>query len=291
MMRIFVLLALPLLLPPSLQAQFASGSVAVVETGGDYIAIAADSLRLGPAPGQVSHSACKIARLSGQLVFAATGVSDYPGTRNTPYSDAWSVRDIAEQEYLALAKKHTDHLIEKLAAAYAESLTSRINQRLKQLPEKELLTFVSSKKGGSAAVFAGFDEQRQRVIVEVTVGIRMPGAREVGYATKHLTGNETVGREIIGETAIAGELLAGKTERSQGWHSGMLLQSTGFGMRDRLLFGAERIVELTAKYDAYDVGGPIDEILVTRGRTAEWVHCKFSCGLKAHNRKLLVRPR
>jgi hypothetical protein len=43
-----VLSVLSLLLPSSLWAQYVSGTVVVLEDGGDYIVIAADSLRLGP---------------------------------------------------------------------------------------------------------------------------------------------------------------------------------------------------------------------------------------------------
>src|ERR1035441_6621256 len=70
MLRI-ALLVVSLALPSTLWAQYVHGTVVVLEDGGDYVAIATDSLRLGPGPGEVSHSACKIVVLSDQFVFVA----------------------------------------------------------------------------------------------------------------------------------------------------------------------------------------------------------------------------
>lgn len=279
----FLFLGLMLLVPLMLRAQYVGGSVVVIEPGGDYIAIAADSLRLGPASGQVSHAACKIVELSDQLVFAATGISSHPGGQKTVRSDIWNVNDIARQEYSALASKHADHLIQKLADAYGTRLAAKLNDGLKREPR--LLAFLSSEVGGSAAVFAGFDEQHHRVMVEVTVGIQAQGAHTVGYAIKFLPGDEAVGTEIIGDTTIAQELAVGKTKRSQGWSRAMLFQTAGLGLKDRLLFGAERIVGLTAIYDPHLVGGPVDVILVTRGHGVTWVHRKPTCGHYEHGKK------
>jgi hypothetical protein len=99
-------LVLMFLLPSTLWAQYVHGTVLVLEGGGDYIVIAADSLRLGPSPSEVSHSACKIVKLSNQLVFAASGITSRQGVRNHPVSDTWNVRDIARHEYSVLANEH-----------------------------------------------------------------------------------------------------------------------------------------------------------------------------------------
>jgi len=250
-----------------------------VEAGGDYIAIAADSFRLGPGRGEVSHAACKIVRLSDQLVFAASGISSRQGSAGAPFTDTWNASDIARHEHAALANKPTDHLIQKLAAAYGESLAARINHDLTLEPEGPLMSYVTRQGGGGAAIFAGFDDRHERVIVEVTVRTLVAGARTVGYTTKLLPGNDTEETEVVGDTTIAQELAAGRTERSRNWHSAMLLQ-TGLGLKDRLLAGAESVAEWTAQYDPEHVGAPIDVILVTRRRGVTWVRRKPECTVK-----------
>jgi hypothetical protein len=277
MLRI-ALLVLVLAPPSTLWAQYVSGSVVVLEEGGDYIVIAADSLRLGPRPGQVSNTACKIVKLSDQLVFAASGLSGRPGITKAPGSDTWNANDIARQEYTAMGKKHNDQWIQKLAAAYGARLSGQINHDLRLEPDGPLMTYLAKHGGGGAAVFAGFDEQLQRVMVEVTVGIQGPSARVVGYTTKLLPNDDAGGTEVLGDTAIAQELAAGRTQRAQEWHSAMLLQPPGLSLKDRLLIGAESVAEWTAKYDPDLVGGPIDVILVTRKRGVTWVRRKPACG-------------
>src|SRR5258708_1542727 len=94
-----------LLLPSTLCAQYVSGTVVVLEDSGDYIVIAADSLRLGPRSGQVSHDACKIVKLSDQLVFAASGISGHPRVAKTAGPGTWDVYDVDRQEDALLGDK------------------------------------------------------------------------------------------------------------------------------------------------------------------------------------------
>jgi len=287
MMRI-VLLLISLALSPTLWAQYVHGTVVALEYSGDYIAIAADSLRIGPGPGEVSHAACKIVVLGDQLVFAASGLSSHPRAAKIPGSNAWNVGDFARQEYAALGNRRNDQWIQKLAAAYGERLSSQINHDLKVEHNGLLMTYLTKQGGGGAAVFAGFDEKHQRVIVEVTVSIQSPGAR-VGYATKVLPGDTEEGTEVLGDTAIAQELAAGTTERAREWRSAMLLQPPGQSLKDRLLVAAESVAEWTAKYGPDHVGLPIDVILVTRRHGVTWVHRKTACGPAVPARKSVQR--
>lgn len=282
------LLVVSLALPSTLWAQYVRGTVVVLEEGGDYIAIAADSLRLGPGPGEVSHSACKIVVLSDQLVFVASGLSGRPAIAKSPGSRPWNVDDIARQEYGALGKKRTNQWIQKVAAAYGERLSGQINQDLELAPNAPLVDYLTNQGGGGAAVFAGFDEKHQRVVVEVSVSVRGPSSR-VGYTTKLLPGDSTEGTEVLGNTAIAQELAAGRTERAREWRSAMLLQPPGQSLKDRLLVAAESVAEWTAKYDPDHVGLPIDVILVTRKRGVTWVRRKPACGPAVPAKKSVQR--
>jgi hypothetical protein len=132
--------------------------------------------------------------------------------------------------------------------------------------------------GGATAIIAGFDEQHQRVIVEVKIGIQAPGDHVVGYAIKLLPGGDgTMETEVLGDTTIAGELAGGRTERSRSWRSAISLRSTGLGLKDQLLFEAQYVAESTAQYDPDLVGGPIDLIVVTRKLGVMWVRRKSAC--------------
>ena len=253
----------------------------VLEDGGDYIVIAADSLSVGPHFGQVSHTACKIVKLSDQLVFAVSGIGAYLGTANTSNLDKWDAKEIARREFFALVNKHSGHLIQKLAEAYGESLTDRINHDLKMEPSGPLRSYLAKQGRYEAAVFAGFDEQHQRVIVEVSVGTWVTGDMAAS-TTKVLPGGaDTMEAEVLGHNMIAGELAEGRTERSRGWRSAIKLRTTGLGLKDRMLFETEYVAELTAQYDPEHVGGPIDVILVTRKHGVTWVRRKSACRIGA----------
>lgn len=45
-------------------------------------------------------------------------------------------------------------------------------------------------------------------------------------------------------------------------------------IRQRIVAGARKLVELTAKYQSYMVGGPIDTVVISRSSGIEWVQCK-----------------
>jgi hypothetical protein len=269
-------LALWALLPSALLAQYNNGSIVVVQGGGDYIVLAADSLRIAPT-GQIFYDACKIVKLSDQLVFGEAGISGKPSSGPASLVDSWTVLDMARTEYASLAKSHSADLIQQLAEAFGQRLASQINYDLKLKSSTPLRSYLATTPRASAAVFAGFDAQHQRVIVETTVGLPTPGAREVGYFIKRLpvkTGDEA---EILGETSIAAEMATGKTERSQQWRSAIALKTAGLSLKDRIVSATEYVVELTAKYAPEDVGGPIDAALITRGRGVTWAQRKPVC--------------
>jgi hypothetical protein len=272
-----VFLALLLLVPSTLFAQYSSGSVVVLRFAGDYIAIAADSLRLGPAAGQVSYDACKVASLGDELVFAETGISNKVSDGKTSLAASWDVFEMARQEYGILVKNHSAHLIPDLAETFGRRLAAQINRDLTLKSSAPLRSYLLEHRGANAVVFAGFDEEHRPVVIEVTVGMKVPGAHEVGYSTRQLHGGETENTEILGETAIVAEFAAGTTERSRGWRSVMALQTGGLGLKESLLFQTRFLAELTAKYAPQDVGDPIDQVLVTRGHSLTWAKRKPRC--------------
>ncbi len=255
-----------LLLSAMLGAQVVDGSIAVLEGAGDYLAIAADSKSLSRKG--VSLHRCKIVVLDDQLVYAGTGYTSYAGVRGP-----WDANDMARQHYRLLGKTPRRELIRNLAEAYGASLAAKLDPDVRGHPEEGwpwLLT---------AALFAGFDENRQRVVIEVTVHQNYggSGARGVEYSTKSFPPGDAAFTEVIGETATAQEFAAGNTERAQSWRSGLNLQVTGFGLKERLVAGAETVVELTAKYQPNLVGGATDTLLVTRGAGVKWIRRKPEC--------------
>jgi hypothetical protein len=258
--------------PLNLNAQLITGSIAVLQSAGDYIAIAADSKSFSRKG--ISLHRCKIVPLDDQLVYAATGYTSRGGV-HVLGNDAWDASDIAKQRYHLLAKTPRHELIRKLAEVYGAILAAKLDPVVTAHPEEGWPSLLA------AALFAGFDENRQRVIIEVTVRQKSPIglAQGVGYSTKLFPANDDVYADVIGETAIAQEYAAGKTFRSQSWRDGVALQTAGLGLKERLILGAEKIVELTAKYDSTLVGGPIDTILVSRKAGVTWIRCKTECAI------------
>jgi hypothetical protein len=271
-------------MPSVLLAQYNHGSIVVVQGSGDYIALAADSLRIGPT-GQVFHDACKIAKLSDQLVFGEAGIAGKPSSGPASLVDSWNVLDMARTEYAALATNHSVDLIQQLAERFGRRLASQINYDLKLKSSTPLRSYLATMPRASAAVFAGFDVQHQRVIVEVTVGFQTPDAREVGYSVKRLPGKTGEEAEILGETSIAGEMAAGTTERSRQWRSAVALKTAGLSLKDRIVSATEYVVELTAKYAPQDVGGPIDAVTITKARGVTWAQRKPGCRTEDYSRK------
>jgi hypothetical protein len=253
-----------LVLVPGARAQLSFGSIAVLQSAGDYLVIAADSKNLS-AKG-VSLLACKVDALDDQLIFASTGYGSYAGVRGK-----WDAIALARQHYHQLANLPRADMISALAEAYGGDLAARFEPDIK----------AHSKEGWPqilvTAVFAGFDEKRQRVVIEVNLHqVRRDGG-EVAYSTKRLPASDADYAEILGETSIAEEFAAGRTLRSQSWRNQLDFQVQGLGVKERMIAGAEKIIQLTAKYEPSVVGGAVDTVLVSRKAGVKWVHRKPEC--------------
>lgn len=249
------------------KGQLSLGSIAVLQSADDYIVIAADSKNLS-AKG-VSLHRCKVDALDDKLVFANTGYGSYVGVRGK-----WDAIAIARQHYRQLAKTKAPRadMIPVLAEAYGADLAARLEPDVKSHPEEGWpQTLVT-------ALFAGFDEKRQRVVIEVKVNqVGHEGGAE--YSTRRLPASDAVYAEVLGETVIAEEFAAGRTLRSQSWRNGLDFQLQGLGTKERMIVGAEKIVELTAKYEPSLVGGAIDTVLVSRKTGVQWIHRKPECSM------------
>jgi hypothetical protein len=253
------------ILGPSASGQLSFGSIAVLQSAGDYLVIAADSENRS-AKG-VSLHRCKVDALDDQLVFANTGYGSYAGVRGK-----WDAVAVARQHYHQLAKAPRHELISALAEAYGADLAAKLGPDVKAHPEEGWPQMLVT------ALFAGFDENRQRVVIELIVHqVQRDGAGGIGYSTKRLPASDAVYAEVVGETSIAEEFAAGRTLRSQSWRNGLNFQVKGLGVKERLIAGAEKIVELTAAYQPSVVGGAIDTVLVSRKTGVEWIHRKPEC--------------
>jgi hypothetical protein len=253
------------ILAPGAIGQLSFGSIVVLLSADDYLVIAADSLSLS-AKG-VSLHGCKVDALDGQLVFANTGYAFYAGVRGK-----WDAVAVARQHYHQLAKAPRHELISSLAEAYGADLAAKLEPDVKAHPEEGWPQILET------ALFAGFDEKRQRVVIEVKVHqVRRNGTGGVGYSTRRLPASDASYGEVVGETSIADEFAEGRTLRSQSWHNDLDFRVKGLGVKGQLIAGAEMIVELTATYQPSVVGGAIDTVLVSRKTGAEWLHRKPEC--------------
>lgn len=267
--RVAWCLLLTVLAGPMAVAQLVRGSIAVLQSGGDDIVIAADSKGFSRAG--ISLHRCKIFVLDDKLVAAATGYT----SRNYPGS-SWEASEIAMQEYRSLAKMPRHELIPKLAEAFGANLATRLGSSVEAHPREGWPSLMAG------VLFAGFDENRQRVIIEVTVKKKTINGVDRGaeYTTRTFPAGDSVFAEVVGETAVAEEFVAGTTQRSQAWRSGMALKTSGLDTQNRLVVGAEEIVELTERYTPQLVGGPIDVVLLNRKSGMKWIRRKPGCSPK-----------
>lgn len=251
-------------LAPCAKGQLSFGSIAVLQSADDYLVVAADSKNLS-AKG-VSLHCCKVDALDDQLVFAETGYGSYTGVRGK-----WDAISLARQHYHQFAKTPRHELISALAEAYAADLAAKLEPDVKAHPEERWPQVLAT------ALFAGFDEKRQRVVIEVNVHqVRRDGVG-VEYSTRHFPASDAAYAEIMGETSIVEEFAAGRTLRSQSWRNGLDFQVRSLGVKERLIAGAEYVIELTAKYQPSVVGGPVDTVVVSRKAGVVWVHRKPEC--------------
>lgn len=254
---------LALIAAPAAWGQLSFGSIAVLQSAEDYLVVSADSKNLS-AKG-VSLHRCKVDALDDRLVFADTGYASYEGVRGK-----WDAMALARQHYHQLAKAPRHELIPALAEAYGADLAAKLEPDVKAHPEEGWPRFLAT------AMFAGFDEKHQRVVIQVNVH---QGRREgaVEYSTRRLPTSDAAYAEVMGDTSIAEEFTAGRTLRSQSWRNGLNFQVQGLGVKERLIAGAEYIVELTARYQPSAVGGAVDTVLVSRKTGVAWIHRKPEC--------------
>ena len=263
-----------LLLPPALNAQLATGSIVVLESSGDYIAMAADSKSVS-IKGTSLHR-CKIVALDDGLIYAATGYTSNFGGRRFGNRESWDASDIARLEYRLLARDSRHELILKLAEDYGASIAGRLKSDVKSHPREGWPWSLTT------ALFAGFDETHQRVVVEVTVhqGTNVGADQKVGYSTKLFPANDLRYAEVVGETSIAQEYVASSTPRSQAWREDLAIRTAGFRLKELLISDVENMVELTSKFTPSLVGGPVDAILLSRkvgDAGVTWVRRKPEC--------------
>lgn len=259
-----LLFAATLLLMPMAPSggDLVSGSLVVLNSAEDYIAIAADSK--GFSQKGVSYDRCKIVALDNWLVYAATGYTSRADT--SQIGGTWNASFLAKQAYRSLAKNPRHELIPKLAEALGASLASRLDQSAEAHPEGWPPVLVT-------ALLAGFDENGKRIIIQVDA--MRTGERHVGYTARLVP--DYVPAVVSGETAIAEEYTAGRTPRSQSWQKSMAFENAKLGLKEQVIEGAEKIVALTEQYDPTLVGGPIDTVVISREAGVTWIHRKPDC--------------
>jgi hypothetical protein len=250
-------------MPMAPSGHLLTGSLVVVNSADDYIAIAADSKSVSRKG--ASYHRCKIVALDNRLVYAATGYTSRADA--SQIGGTWDASALAKQAYRSLANNPRHELIPKLAEELGASLAPRLNQSVEAHPQEGWPPILVT------ALFAGFDENGKRIIIQVDV--RKTGERHVGYTARLLP--DDVHAVLSGETAIAQEYTAGKTPRSQSWQNSMAFENAGLGVKEQLIQGAEKIVALTEQYDPTLVGGPIDTVVISREAGVTWIHRKPEC--------------
>jgi hypothetical protein len=261
--KLVLVAATLLLMPMAPSGHLVTGSLVVLNSSDDYIAIAADGK--GVSQKGASYDRCKIVALDNRLIYTATGYTSRAD--GSQIGGTWVASALAKQMYRSLAKNPRHELIPKLAEALGASLASRLNQSVEAHPQEAWPPVLVT------ALFAGFDENGKRIIIQVDA--MRTDERHVGYTARLVP--DDVHAVLSGETAVAEEYTAGRTTRSQSWQKSMAFENAGLGVREQLIHGAEKIVTLTEQYDPTLVGGPIDTVVISREAGVIWIHRKPEC--------------
>jgi hypothetical protein len=250
----------------------ASGTIVVIAQTKSRVIIAADSrvgtTEYGTIVQSVDDSSCKIAALSGDVVFAAAGLL-------SDGKQSWTAISAANA-----AIANTPHG-RRISGAESDSVLARwadsMTRNYMEFSRDQLSAYADANNSHlTTGVLAGVEKTGHAWIHAVMLNYSKNGS--LSYQGYVLTSNDPpTAYYSLGKDSVFREFEEDKkssramAERTAWDH--IRLRGTAFDE-----FKARRLVELTIMYhtDKLDVGGPVDEIeLDTKG--VRWIHVKQNC--------------
>lgn len=258
-------------------AQIESGTIIVLNSSQNEIAVAADS-RSHNATTYVDNR-CKISALGNELIFAASGKTGYGQLNGTRL--VWDAHAIAHEKFRQLDRKHTKTLPLKLATSWGNEVKKKLQTDL----INDRAETISGANGDrlTAAIFAAFNSNGISIITgQVTYRFRDNGKPVTAF-----TITNKIERPIavfIGDAEIADEFNANATSRAAQWRDEANIEATK--AQDSVAFLAIKIVGLSIEFQPvkiingnmmHTIGGPIDALRLIHGQGIEWIQRKANC--------------
>lgn len=226
---------------------------------------------------------CKITALGNQLIFAAsnyTGSVDINSATGRASHVQWDAHAIARRDFFVLANKVTPNdLPVKLATAWGKDVKRDVEEDLAR--NKRSVLSVLDGDTVTQAFFAGFDNGKP-IVVESAITCMGRKNPKIRFAIERIEHGRIM--TFIGEDAIAHEFIKDQTPRAKQWNQEAKIRAATLG--NPLWFYPDFVVYLTIHYDPgtmndgmliHDVGGPIDVVLLRKGKGIKWLRRKPNC--------------
>ncbi|MGO9270797.1 MAG: hypothetical protein ACLQOO_11185 [Terriglobia bacterium] len=259
-------------------AQVEAGTLVVLNSSQDEIAVAADS-RTHNATTYIDNR-CKISALGNELIFAASGKTGYGplGGANL----VWDSHAIAHDKFRMIAhNKRTQNLPLRLATSWGRKVKRQLQLDLIHDRDETLSGVVGDTL--TSALFAGFNAKGISIITGKITYRFTPKGKPITTFT--ITNEFERPRAVfIGDTGIADEFSASTTTRAVQWRQEASIQAAK--AQDAVALFAIKIVDLSIEYSPGmiidgkiipSIGGPVDALRLVRGHGIEWIQRKANC--------------
>jgi hypothetical protein len=253
-------------------AQLFSGTLVVVDLAYNQLILVADSRSRIDGLHPPDDTSCKIAAFDGHLVFASSGVSEFPADSKLKLVKSWRNVDEARNAIDSQRfNRGTTGYVWRIADTWAKAILSDWQFVYALYPK----TVERNAEDGAVTtgMFAGVENGVIVIAREVLTFSKENAIRKAEpfkitreRCTIYPCAMET-GRDI------AYEFLDGKTPRAKREH---LDASTTLSASDRLRRDV-RLAELTKAYDPVYVNGDLDVVELSKGGGVHWVARKRNC--------------
>jgi hypothetical protein len=259
------------------QLETGIGTLVILESTQDEIVVAADS-RMHVQQRELDDR-CKITALGNELIFAASGTTQFffPDPRF-----AWDAHTIARNVFRRLSQERTKEPMPlRLANAWRDEVKKKLKADLRRDPQETIQGAYENSL--IDAIFAGFDGNSPLIVRgSITYTKTASGQFETNFSISDLF--REPGVEMIGHSDVAYELFEGRTDRAHQWRHDMKARirkdddPIAFVAIDAVRFSmANQPLEKIGNEMVQPIGGPIDAVRLKRMGGIDWIQRKENC--------------
>jgi hypothetical protein len=255
-------------------AQLTQGSVAVGYFSDKKLIIAADSRAIDIKGGTPDDTKCKIAVLGGKVIFVSTGGAGYSTIEQSDPVQGWNNIDEARRAYEMIVGKSENASGHTRAVAnqWAELMVTHFVGLNLFHPDRAASIAYVTHGVPTIALFGGRDLSGNLELISITITLVPNRIPAVAFGSPPVACTLCV----IGEADVPIEFIHVTSGRAKldakHWRAFNDSSTSDYDIRHTMHF-----VELTEKYHASNVGGPIDAVQLTREGNLRWLSRKKNC--------------